>query len=152
MRVSEMLSLRLDNVRLDPGYVTCMGKGSKERVIPMGGAAAARIRHYLAGPRAELAGAAAGGGKLFVNARGGALTRQGFWKLLAGYGRKAGIRTPLHPHLIRHSFATHLLEHGADLRSVQMMLGHADITTTQIYTHVNRERLRRLYKDFHPRA
>ncbi len=151
LRVSELLSLRIEDVRLDPGYITCMGKGSKERVVPMGGAASARLREYLAGPRAALAGSRPFR-QVFLNAHGRPLSRQGFWKLLAAHGRRAGIRQPLHPHLLRHSFATHLLEHGADLRSVQMMLGHADISTTQIYTHVNRERLRKLYKDFHPRA
>lgn len=151
LRVSELLGLRLEDVRLDPGYLTCLGKGSKERVVPMGSAAAARVRGFLDGPRGRLLGDRTSE-RLFVNARGGAFTRQGFWKILGAYGRKAGIRARLHPHLLRHSFATHLIEHGADLRSVQLMLGHADITTTQIYTHVNRERLRRLYKDHHPRA
>jgi integrase/recombinase XerD len=151
LRVSELMGLRLDDLRLEAGYLTCTGKGSKERVVPIGGAASARLRDYIGGSRPLLAHGRSTT-VLFLNARGGSLTRQGFWKLLASRGRQAGIRSALYPHMLRHSFATHLLEHGADLRSVQMMLGHADITTTQIYTHVNRERLRKLYKDFHPRA
>ena len=151
LRVSELTGLRLDDLRLDAGYLTCTGKGSKERVVPIGGVALARLREYLAGARA-LRDPRRLSVHVFLNARGARLTRQGFWKLLAGYGRKAGVRGSLSPHVLRHSFATHLLEHGADLRSVQMMLGHADISTTQIYTHVNRERLRKLYKDFHPRS
>ena len=161
LRVSELTGLRLEDLRLDAGYVTCTGKGSKERVVPMGSAALARVREYLAGARPVLASRPhrrQDGAErrtvpcVFLNARGARMSRQGFWKLLAAYGRRAGIRSTLSPHVVRHSFATHLLEHGADLRSVQMMLGHSDISTTQIYTHVNRERLRKLYKDFHPRA
>ena len=151
LRVSELCGLAVGDVHLDAGYVRCIGKGSKERVVPLGGEASAVLREYLASARAALAG-----GKrtdaLFVSGRGAPLTRQGFWKLLRAHGRRAGLRAPLSPHVVRHSFATHLLENGADLRAVQMLLGHADISTTQIYTHVNRERLRRLYRDFHPRA
>ena len=151
LRVSELLALRLGDLHLDAGYLRCFGKGSKERVVPLGGEADATLQRYLAEGRLLLLG-----GKrtdfLFVNMRGGRMSRQGFWKLIKRYGLRAGISTPLSPHVVRHSFATHLLENGADLRSVQVMLGHADITTTQIYTHVNRERLRRLYENFHPRA
>src|SRR5262249_12560322 len=116
-----------------------------------GGPASGRLREYLAGSRPRFA-AERPAPFVFLNSRGRRLTRQGFWKILASHGRRALIRSPLSPHVLRHSFATHLVEHGADLRSVQMMLGHADISTTQIYTHVNRERLRKLYEDFHPRA
>jgi integrase/recombinase XerD len=151
LRVSELLRLRLGDLHLDAGYLRCWGKGSKERVVPLGGEADAVLQRYLAEGRPELLR-----GRrteyLFVNARGGALSRQGFWKKIKRYGIAAGLATPLSPHVLRHSFATHLLENGADLRSVQIMLGHADISTTQIYTHVNRERLRRLYETFHPRA
>lgn len=151
LRVSELTGLRLEDLRLEAGYLTTMGKGSKERVVPMGAEACTRLRAYLESARPVFA-AERRVPFVFLNARGARLTRQGFWKLLAAYGRRAGIRSALSPHVLRHSFATHLLEHGADLRSVQMMLGHSDISTTQIYTHVNRERLKNLYKDFHPRA
>jgi integrase/recombinase XerD len=151
LRVSELLRLRLGDIHLDAGYLRCWGKGSKERVVPLGSQADAAVQQYLAGGRPVLLQ-----GKrsdfLFVNRQGGALSRQGFWKRLKRYGIQAGIAQPLSPHVLRHSFATHLLENGADLRAVQLMLGHSDISTTQIYTHVNRERLKRLYKDFHPRA
>jgi integrase/recombinase XerD len=151
LRVSELVGLKLGDIQLDAGYLRCMGKGSKERVVPMGAQADASLRAYLSNGRPEILGKRRGDA-LFVNVRGGPLSRQGFWKILKAYARTAGIRTPVSPHTVRHSFATHLLENGADLRSVQIMLGHADISTTQIYTHVNRERLRRLYRDFHPRA
>lgn len=151
LRVSELLGLRLGDLHLDAGYLRCWGKGSKERVVPLGGEADAALQRYLAEGRPELLRSKRTD-SLFVNTRGGRMSRQGFWKKIKQYGIAAGISTPLSPHVVRHSFATHLLENGADLRSVQMMLGHADISTTQIYTHVNRERLRRLYKDFHPRA
>jgi integrase/recombinase XerD len=151
LRVSELLGLRLADLHLDAGYVRCMGKGSKERVVPMGGEADATVQQYLATGRPALLGQRRSN-LLFVNRRGGLLTRQSVWKMIRGYGRKAGVKAPLSPHVVRHSFATHLLEHGADLRSVQILLGHADISTTEIYTHVNRERLKRLYRDYHPRA
>jgi len=150
-RVSELISLRLDSVDLDMGYVVAFGKGAKERIVPIGRRAVERLGHYQKGARDLLLK-----GKdcpyLFTNSRGGQLTRQGFWKIIRNYGTMIGLQSALSPHVIRHSFATHLLEHGADLRAVQQMLGHADISTTQIYTHVNRERLRRMYHKFHPRA
>jgi len=151
LRVSELVGLRLGDLRLDAGYLRCWGKGSKERVVPLGGEAEARLQRYLAEARPILLRGRRSD-TLFVNHRGGSLTRQGFWKILKGYGVLAGISTALSPHLVRHAFATHLLENGADLRALQILLGHADISTTQIYTHVNRERLKRIYDDFHPRA
>lgn len=151
LRVSELVSLRLGDLRLDAGYLTCTGKGSKERVVPLGSTANSALQRYLAEGRPSLL-AGRRTEILFVNRQGTRLTRQGFWKNLRSYGRAAGIAGPLTPHALRHSFATHLLERGADLRTVQVLLGHADVSTTEIYTHVTRERLRRLYDDFHPRA
>ena len=151
MRVSELTGLRIRDLHMDAGYVRCLGKGSKERVIPVGAEAQAAVQEYLAVSRPVLLGGARND-IVFVNHRGRALTRQGFWKNLKAYRLRAGIRTAFSPHTLRHSFATHLLENGADLRSVQAMLGHADISTTEIYTHINRERLNRLYRTFHPRA
>lgn len=150
-RVSELLGLRLSDLHLDAGYVRCMGKGGKERVVPLGGEADAAVQKYLATGRPALLREHRSN-LLFVNRSGGALTRQSAWKMIRSYGRKAKVKASLSPHVVRHSFATHLLEHGADLRSVQILLGHADISTTEIYTHVNRERLKRLYRSFHPRA
>lgn len=147
LRVSELLALRVKDVDPEAGYLRCFGKGSKERIVPLGDSAVDAVRQYLA--ERETAGAEE---YLFWGHRGRRMSRMGFWKLLRGYGLRAGIRQKLTPHLLRHSFATHLLERGADLRSVQMMLGHADISTTQIYTHVIRERLKQLYKTYHPRA
>ena len=151
IRVSELLSLTLESLNLEVGYLTCFGKGSKERIVPLGRKAIDRIRQYLGDVRPALA-RGTGSRHLFTNRNGSKMTRQGFWKILKAHGVAARIKGSLSPHVLRHSFATHLLEHGADLRSVQMMLGHADISTTQIYTHVNRERLRRIYHEFHPRA
>jgi integrase/recombinase XerD len=151
LRVSELVSLRARDLNLEAGYLRCLGKGSKERLVPLGRKAAQKLKAYLESGRPGLLGGS-GQPALFLNSRGGRMSRQGFWKLLKKYGRAVGLRGRLSPHVLRHSFATHLLERGADLRSVQMMLGHADISTTQIYTHINRERLRKIYKEFHPRA
>jgi len=152
LRVSELVGLTLAEVSLDMGVVRVLGKGSKERLVPLGEEAIAWIKRYLAAARASLLGA--GKSKaMFVTARGGPLTRQAFWALLKRLGVKAGIpASSLSPHVLRHAFATHLLNHGADLRVVQLLLGHADITTTTIYTHVARERLKRLHAEHHPRG
>jgi integrase/recombinase XerD len=150
MRVSELVGLTVDRLRLDPGFVRVVGKGRKERLVPLGEVAIDWIEQYLRNARSELDRHRRS--ELYLNHRGGALSRQGFWKILRGHGLRAGIQSKLSPHVVRHSFATHLVEHGADLRAVQMMLGHASLTTTEIYTHVARERLRRLYDQKHPRA
>jgi len=157
IRVSELVALRLEDVNLDVGYAMIMGKRSKERLVPLGREAAHCVSSYIERARPRLLGqrgaAARPSGALFITARGGTLTRQAFWKNLKRRGIEAGIApSRLSPHVIRHSFATHLLEHGADLRSVQKMLGHADISTTQIYTHLSRERLKKVYQRFHPRG
>ncbi|HUL73930.1 MAG TPA: site-specific tyrosine recombinase XerD [Vicinamibacterales bacterium] len=152
LRVSELVGLRIADLRADEGYLKCFGKGSKQRVVPIGDEAVRWVRRYLANARPRLVGRRESP-FLFVNARGGGrLTRLGFWKLLKAYGRQAGVRGRLSPHVLRHSFATHLLERGADLRAIQAMLGHADLSTTQIYTHVLEARLRQVYDRFHPRA
>jgi integrase/recombinase XerD len=151
LRVSELVSIRARDVDLDRGVLRCLGKGSKERLVPLSRVAVERLRDWMDGARAGLVRGRAPA-TLFVNGRGTPMTRQGFWKNLKEFGRGSGLKNRLSPHVLRHSFATHLLERGADLRSVQVMLGHADISTTQIYTHVNRERLRRVYRDHHPRA
>jgi len=151
MRVSELVSVRWEDFDASLGIVRCLGKGSKERLIPVGKPALRALEDYVAHGRAKLA-RKPGVPYLFVNRRGGKLSRVGFWKILSRYGRAAGIATPLTPHLVRHSFATHLLERGADLRSIQLMLGHSDISTTQIYTQVVQERLREVYQAHHPRA
>jgi integrase/recombinase XerD len=151
LRVSEMLDLKLDDVRFEMGYLRTVGKGSKERLVPVGRSALAAVEQYLKNGRMKLLKKKTSP-YLFVNQKGARLGRVGLWKILAAYGRRAGLRGKLSPHKLRHSFATHLLEGGADLRSVQMMLGHADIATTQIYTHVVQDRLKQVYKAHHPRA
>jgi integrase/recombinase XerD len=151
LRVTELLSLKAGDVNLDAGYLTCIGKGDKQRIVPLGRAAADWVRRYLAEARPALLKTRKCPW-LFVNAKGGTrLSRVGFWKLLKAYGTKAGVLRDLSPHMLRHSFATHLLERGADLRAIQMMLGHADLSTTEIYTHVLEARLHAVYDKFHPR-
>lgn len=151
LRVSELLALELDDLHLEMGFVRCFGKGSKERIVPLGDMAKARLEDYLNRSRKMLLKSKASD-ILFVNHHGNPLSRQGFWKVLKQIARDAGIQKEITPHTLRHSFATHLLENGADLRAVQEMLGHADISTTQIYTHVTKTRLKDIYKTHHPRA
>ena len=151
LRVTELVTLKVAQVSLDMGVVRVMGKGSKERLVPIGEAASDVIQRYLTTARGEILG-----GKktddLFVTQRGRAMTRQMFWHLIKRHAIKAGVNKPLSPHTLRHAFATHLINHGADLRVVQLLLGHADITTTQIYTHVARERLKLIHAQHHPRG
>jgi integrase/recombinase XerD len=153
MRVSELVTLRPTDLSLEASYLTCTGKGDKQRLVPIGDEAAKWVGRYMREARGVLLGRRRSP-RLFVNARrgGDSLTRVGFWKILKQYARQAGLPASLSPHKLRHSFATHLLERGADLRAIQMMLGHADLSTTQIYTHVLEQRLRTMYDRFHPRA
>jgi integrase/recombinase XerD len=151
LRVSEMVGLRQQDLNLESGYLTCTGKGRKQRLVPIGDEASAWLTKYLQDSRPALLKKKSSP-RLFVNARGGAgLSRVGFWKIVKQHGRHAGLSRGLSPHVLRHSFATHLLERGADLRAIQMMLGHSDLSTTQIYTHILDARLRAVYDKFHPR-
>jgi integrase/recombinase XerD len=151
MRVSELANLKVENVNLDVGYVRCIGKGSKERIIPIGRRAREAVIKYCEKVRGKLLKDPTVP-HLFLSRLGKRLSRQSVWKIIKCYARKAGIKREIKPHTLRHSFATHLLERGADLRSVQEMLGHADISTTQIYTHIDKERLKSIHKQFHPRG
>lgn len=151
MRVSEVVNLKLDNVKLDVGFVRCIGKGNKERIIPLGKKAIESINRYLSDSRVSFLNKKESD-FLFLNRFGNKISRQSLWKLIKKYAKSAKIKNPIKPHILRHSFATHLLEHGADLRSVQEMLGHSNISTTQIYTHINKDRLKTIHKTFHPRA
>jgi integrase/recombinase XerD len=151
VRVSELTSLKLRDLSLDEGMATVFGKGAKERVVPVGRAAVRALEVYLRELRPRVAGDASDG-RVFLNAQGRPLTRMGVWKILRKQVTAAGIEKRVTPHTLRHSFATHLLEGGADLAAVQEMLGHADIATTQIYTHVDREYLKDVHKRYHPRA
>jgi integrase/recombinase XerD len=151
IRVSELIGLTLNSINWQVGYLVAMGKGDKERIVPLGRTAYDRVKRYLDEVRPLMLK----GGQcdiLFLNRSGNGLTRQGFWKIVKKYARRANMEKKVHPHTFRHSFATHLLEGGADLRSVQIMLGHADISTTQVYTHVTRERLKEIHRKYHPRG
>lgn len=152
LRVSELISLSVSDLHLTMGFVRCLGKGSKERIVPLGDVARQALNEYIYGARDELIKRNKNETILFVNNHGRPLTRQGFWKILRRIAREAGLTKKITPHTLRHSFATHLLENGADLRAVQEMLGHADISTTQIYTHVTKARLKDIYQQYHPRA
>ncbi|MGM8211673.1 site-specific tyrosine recombinase XerD [Virgibacillus sp. W0430] len=152
LRVTELISLKVSDLHLSLGFVRCLGKGSKERIVPLGNVAKEAVENYLYYARDALVKRKKDENKLFVNHHGRPLTRQGFWKVLRNMARDAGLTKQITPHTLRHSFATHLLENGADLRSVQEMLGHADISTTQIYTHVSKARLKDIYQAYHPRA
>jgi integrase/recombinase XerD len=150
LRVSELCELKVGDIQMDPGCLRCIGKGNKERLVPVGRQALSMVQKYFRESRPNfLRGSSP---YMFLNQQGRKIGRITFWKTLRDYGRKAALRKPLTPHMLRHSFATHLLDRGADLRSVQMMLGHSDISTTQIYTHVVEERLKQVYKAHHPRA
>ena len=151
LRVTELVSLKLTQLSLDMGVVRVLGKGSKERLVPLGEEAVGWLQRYLDAARPTLLGKR-GSDALFVTARGAPMTRQGFWHLIKRYAGRAGIIQPVSPHTLRHAFATHLINHGADLRVVQLLLGHSAISTTQIYTHVARERLKQLHARHHPRG
>ncbi len=152
LRVTELVRLRAAEVNLEVGFLRTQGKGSKERLVPIGDSALGFIQRYLDQARPQLLHKRLNSPYLFVTRQGKPMSRQYFWMMIGKYGRQAAIEKPLTPHILRHSFATHLLERGADLRAVQLMLGHADISTTQIYTHVTRERLKQVYDKYHPRS
>ncbi|RYG74624.1 site-specific tyrosine recombinase XerD [Lentibacillus lipolyticus] len=152
LRVTELVSLKVSDLHLTMGFVRCFGKGAKERIVPLGEIAKKAVDDYLRFSRASLVNKKQDKNALFVNQHGRPLSRQGFWKILKKLAHDSGIKKEITPHTLRHSFATHLLENGADLRSVQEMLGHADISTTQIYTHVTKARLKDMYQEYHPRA
>jgi integrase/recombinase XerD len=152
LRVTELVTLPADGLDLERGFVLVRGKGNKERIVPLGEHALRAVERYLKEARPDFLKGEQTSSALFLRSGGEPMTRQGFWKLLKGYAVTAGITRPLSPHKLRHSFATHLVERGADLRAVQAMLGHAELSTTEIYTHVNRERLRQIYGAHHPRA
>jgi integrase/recombinase XerD len=152
LRISELLGLKVTDISLKSGFVRVFGKGSKERLVPVGAPALEAVQRYLDQSRPKLLKKGRTSETLFLNARGTLLSRMGFWKILQEYIRQAHVQKEVTPHTFRHSFATHLLEGGADLRAVQEMLGHASIATTQIYTHVDRSYLREVYKTFHPRG
>jgi integrase/recombinase XerD len=155
VRVSELITIRSADLHLAEGYLTCIGKGNKERLVPIGDQATSWVNRYLQTSRPALVRQGRSqrrpSPRLFLNARGASLSRVGCWKILKAHGARAGLPRTMSPHTLRHSFATHLLEHGADLRAIQLMLGHADVSTTQIYTHVLESRLRVVYERFHPR-
>jgi integrase/recombinase XerD len=151
MRVSELVNLKVSNVNMDVGFIKCTGKGSKERIVPLGKSARDALKKYLDKSRTRLLKKGIQEKSLFLTRLGGSMSRQSFWKMIKSYARQVGIKKNISPHMLRHSFATHLLERGADLRIVQEMLGHADISTTQIYTHINKERLKSIHHKFHPR-
>lgn len=150
LRVSELVKLKFSNINMEAGYLRTMGKGSKERIVPLGEKAIETLKNYISDGRMHQT-KGLNSSYLFLTARGGPMSRQGFWKIIKKHGMAAGIKKSITPHAIRHSFASHLLEGGADLRSVQVMLGHSDISTTQIYTHVTRKHLRELHEKYHPR-
>jgi integrase/recombinase XerD len=151
LRVSELISLSMNSINWQVGFLAVMGKGGKERVVPVGRTAYDCVRRYVDEARPKFVRSKTTE-VLFLNRFGRAFTRQGLWKIIVGYAQKAGLQKNVHPHTFRHSFASHLLEGGADLRAVQVMLGHSDISTTQIYTHVTRERLKEIHRKYHPRG
>jgi integrase/recombinase XerD len=155
LRVSELINLKISQLDMEVGYLRTFGKGSKERIVPIGAVAKRAVENYILSSRPALASNRKDGRqaeKLFVTRRGRGMTRQGFWKILKGYVSQANVRASVSPHTLRHAFATHLLERGADLRSVQQMLGHSDISTTQIYTHILGKRMLEIHQQFHPRS